>query len=127
MRVVKAHAYGNDFLYVRYADAGDADPVPLARAICHRHTGIGADGLILFDEQPDGATMRLINSDGSHSEVSGNGVRGLGALLAFERGLASGELSDPHRGRREGARAAGDRVRPPVPVQGRHGAGARHA
>ncbi len=92
MRVVKAHAYGNDFLYVRHADAGGADPVPLARAMCHRHTGIGADGLILFDEQPDGATMRLINSDGSHSEVSGNGVRGLGALLAFERGLTSGEL-----------------------------------
>lgn len=92
MHVVKAHAYGNDFLYVRYADAGEADPVPLARRICHRWTGIGADGLILFDEQPDGATMRLINADGSHAEVSGNGVRGLAALLALERGLTTGQL-----------------------------------
>ena len=92
MRLAKAHAYGNDFLYVRYADTGEADPVPLARQICHRCTGIGADGLILFDERADGAAMRLINSDGSPSEVSGNGVRGLAALLAFERGMTSGQL-----------------------------------
>ncbi|MBL8144203.1 MAG: diaminopimelate epimerase [Acidobacteria bacterium] len=92
MRVAKAHAYGNDFIYLRYADAGEGDPVALARHICHRGTGLGADGLILFDEHPDGATMRLINSDGSPSEVSGNGVRGLAALLAYERGMASGHL-----------------------------------
>jgi diaminopimelate epimerase len=92
MRVAKAHAYGNDFLYVRYADAGDADPVPLTRQICERCTGIGADGLILFEERPDGASMRLINSDGSPAEVSGNGVRGLAALLAYERGLTAGRL-----------------------------------
>ena len=78
----KAHAYGNDFLYV--CDREDIAGVPvdtLARAICDRHTGIGADGLILYTPIPEGATMRLLNADGSPSEVSGNGVRGLAAIL----------------------------------------------
>ena len=84
MRFIKAHAYGNDFLYVR-ADAARAHaPDALARELCDRHTGIGADGLILYEPTPQGAVMRLFNADGSPSEVSGNGVRGLGALLLHE-------------------------------------------
>jgi diaminopimelate epimerase len=78
----KAHAYGNDFLYIRSADlAPGAALDALARDLCERHTGIGADGLILYEPTPDGASMRLLNADGSWSEVSGNGVRGLAALL----------------------------------------------
>jgi diaminopimelate epimerase len=82
MRFAKAHAYGNDFLYVRERDVppGVALDV-LARELCERQTGIGADGLILYEPVPDGALMRLLNADGSWSEVSGNGVRGLAALL----------------------------------------------
>jgi len=85
MQFIKAHAYGNDFLYVR------ADAVPaataldaFARELCDRHTGVGADGLILYDPTAGGASMRLWNADGSRSEVSGNGVRGLAALLLRE-------------------------------------------
>jgi diaminopimelate epimerase len=81
VRFTKAHAYGNDFLYVRSADAASAAPDALARELCDRHTGVGADGLILYEPTADGATMRLFNTDGSRSEVSGNGVRALGALL----------------------------------------------
>jgi diaminopimelate epimerase len=81
MKFSKAHAYGNDFLYVRSADATDRPPEALARELCDRHTGIGADGLIFYAPAPDGASMRLFNTDGSRSEVSGNGVRGLAALL----------------------------------------------
>ncbi|HWF85846.1 MAG TPA: diaminopimelate epimerase [Vicinamibacterales bacterium] len=84
MRFTKAHAYGNDFLYVRADAVRGAALDALARELCDRHTGIGADGLILYDPTPQGATMRLFNADGSHSEVSGNGVRGLGALLLRE-------------------------------------------
>jgi diaminopimelate epimerase len=77
----KAHAYGNDFLYVR-ADAVERRALDrLARVLCDRHTGVGADGLILYERTTDGASMRLFNADGSWSEVSGNGVRGLAALL----------------------------------------------
>jgi diaminopimelate epimerase len=82
LRFSKAHAYGNDFLYVRREDVGPGIALDaLARELCDRHTGIGADGLILHEATPDGASMRLLNADGSASEVSGNGVRGLAALL----------------------------------------------
>jgi diaminopimelate epimerase len=79
--VVKAHAYGNDFLFVDEHHVMEHDRVQLARAMCGRHTGIGADGLILYRRTPRGAAMRLLNADGSHAEVSGNGVRGLAAVL----------------------------------------------
>ena len=86
LRVVKGHAYGNDFLLVPEADAGGLDPARLARALCHRHSGLGADGLILYTVLPDRLQMRLRNADGSVSEVSGNGLRCL-AAYALEREL----------------------------------------
>lgn len=82
MQFWKAHAYGNDFLYARLADVDADDPAILAQRMCARHTGVGADGLILFDDAQTPTTMRLINADGSDAEVSGNGVRALAALLS---------------------------------------------
>lgn len=81
LKVVKAHAYGNDFLLVSEADLSTADPPAIARRLCDRHRGIGADGLIVYRRQTGGAAMRLLNADGSPSEVSGNGVRCLGAWM----------------------------------------------
>src|SRR5579862_2220669 len=81
MRLAKAHAYGNDFLYVEKHLVGGIALDRLARELCERHTGIGADGLIVFERTADGASMRLFNADGGRAEVSGNGVRALGALL----------------------------------------------
>jgi diaminopimelate epimerase len=81
LRFAKAHAYGNDFIYVDSALVGDAPLVRLARDMCDRRTGIGADGLILYTRLDEGASMILLNSDGSRAEVSGNGLRGLAALL----------------------------------------------
>lgn len=89
----KAHAYGNDFLYVRRADVDGASLVDLAREMCHRTTGVGADGLIAYEVTPTGASMVLINSDGSRAEVSGNGVRALGALLGRGNDAPSLELT----------------------------------
>ena len=100
MKFSKAHAYGNDFLYVAAADAAGRPPDALARELCDRHTGIGADGLILYAPVGDGLgaetspsplrphAMRLFNADGSPSEVSGNGVRGLAALLLRDEARA---------------------------------------
>ena len=79
----KAHAYGNDFLYVRRDEVANARLDKLAREICNRHTGIGADGLIVYEPTADGAAMHLFNADGGRAEMSGNGVRGLAALLAW--------------------------------------------
>ena len=83
----KAHGHGNDFLYVRQGDVGNVALDVLARAMCDRHAGIGADGLIVYAVATGGspgvlrASMWLLNADGSRAEVSGNGVRALGALL----------------------------------------------
>jgi diaminopimelate epimerase len=89
----KAHAYGNDFIYVLDRDVeGVTDRPTLSRQLCDRHTGIGADGLILYSPSPHGATMRLLNADGSRSEVSGNGVRGLAAILVRDRPQVDAEV-----------------------------------
>ena len=85
MTITKAHAYGNDFLFLHRDELGDRDPAGLSRRLCARHTGIGGDGLILYTLTADGATMRLINADGSPSELSGNGLRCLAALVMRER------------------------------------------
>lgn len=104
MNLVKAHAFGNDFLMLREEEVPPgADRAALARALCERHRGIGADGLIVFDEWPAealapppqrrgaGGRMHLLNADGSFSEVSGNGVRCLAAWLARARDMRVGD------------------------------------
>ena len=93
MRVTKAHAYGNDFLYVREAEVEDAALDALAREMCDRHTGVGADGLIVYDAANGTASMRLFNADGSRAEVSGNGVRALAALSLLHDDRPHAELT----------------------------------
>jgi diaminopimelate epimerase len=91
LAIVKAHAFGTDFLLLDETQPGvPADRPALARAACGRHRGVGADGLIFYTPTAAGASMRLLNADGSRSEVSGNGVRCLAAWLAGERQLAPG-------------------------------------
>jgi diaminopimelate epimerase len=86
LQIVKAHAFGNDFLLLDEAAAPvGIDRATLARATCNRHRGLGGDGLIFYRRtMPLVATMALLNADGSYSEVSGNGVRCLAAWLAHE-------------------------------------------
>ena len=83
--IVKGHAYGNDFLLVPEAAVQGRDLPALARAMCNRQEGIGADGLMIYTFEASAARMRLFNADGSESEVSGNGVRCLAALAVRER------------------------------------------
>ena len=81
LSLVKAHAYGNDFLFIPHDQVEGLDPHALAREACARHTGAGGDGLILYTLAPDRtARMTLYNADGSPSELSGNGLRCLAAL-----------------------------------------------
>jgi diaminopimelate epimerase len=93
LRVAKAHAYGNDFLFVASgaALAARVQEPDLARQLCARHTGAGGDGLILYEPRDRGATMRLFNADGSASELSGNGLRCLAALIAQKQNLHVGD------------------------------------
>jgi diaminopimelate epimerase len=86
-RISKAHAYGNDFLFVSREQVNGRALDELTRRLCQRYTGLGADGVIYYSVQPEDGTasMRLINADGSPSELSGNGLRCLGALLTQQR------------------------------------------
>jgi diaminopimelate epimerase len=94
MRLIKAHAFGNDFLLMdAYDFSGMPDPLTFPRDVCDRHRGIGADGLIVFEtHEGGGASMQLFNADGSRSEVSGNGVRCLAAWIASTLDLGENDL-----------------------------------
>ena len=81
----KVHALGNDFLLVEDNQEIQADQLPaLTRLLCERHTGIGADGLILIkvlDFDRGRVSFRIFNADGSEAEISGNGLRCASAFL----------------------------------------------
>jgi diaminopimelate epimerase len=84
---VKAHGARNDFLLTwRDRLPSEISDFPsMARAICDRHSGAGADGWILLSPVPDAdAAIELWNSDGSPSEISGNGTRCAAAVLVWE-------------------------------------------
>jgi diaminopimelate epimerase len=80
---VKAHGARNDFL-LTWSEQAPPDLAAASRAICDRHAGAGADGWLLVSRpaaaNQDGA-IRLFNSDGSESELSGNGTRCAAAFL----------------------------------------------
>jgi diaminopimelate epimerase len=94
MRLEKYHGLGNDFLVL--LDLGDRCPVDasMVRALCDRHRGVGADGVIRVtlgpersNERDRGPTMELYNADGSRAEMSGNGIRCL-AMAMVDAGLS---------------------------------------
>ncbi|HYO82407.1 MAG TPA: diaminopimelate epimerase [Bryobacteraceae bacterium] len=86
----KAHGALNDFLLTFAADAPEQARDGIAVAICDRHTGVGADGWMIVTPGETPA-IELYNSDGSRSEMSGNGTRCAAALLISE-GLAGSEV-----------------------------------
>jgi diaminopimelate epimerase len=97
----KAHGAQNDFLltWEEQVPHGIPDLACLARAICDRNTGVGADGWIVVSRShlapdvglPPRVSIQLWNSDGSRSEISGNGTRCAAALLV-DSGDAQNEV-----------------------------------
>ncbi len=87
MKFNKFHSLGNDFLIVdqdEVAELSEKDLGDLARKICERHTGVGADGLLLIsvkDKARGLVGFRIFNADGTEAEVSGNGLRCAAAYL----------------------------------------------
>lgn len=80
VHVTKHHGWGNDFLVLDVTDPSalpeGASRSELARTMCDRRTGIGADGLLYLDIRgPGDLRMELFNADGSRAEMSGNGIR----------------------------------------------------
>ena len=83
---VKAHACGNDFLIIEEPLA-QRRHAELARKLCARNTGVGADGIEFLDRKASGEYfLRLFNADGSEAELSGNGTRCVAAWLASSEG-----------------------------------------
>jgi diaminopimelate epimerase len=91
MKLTKHHGLGNDFLVLLDEANGPLPAVDgdLARRLCDRHRGVGADGLIRAGDGEGRAdvSMLLYNSDGSRAEMSGNGVRCLAQAVACSRGV----------------------------------------
>ena len=89
MRFTKMQGLGNDFLLV--CDQVPENAAPLCAALCDRHFGVGADGVIFFSpsDQAD-CRMRIFNADGSEAKMCGNGIRCVGKYL-YDSGLVRKE------------------------------------
>ena len=89
MRFTKMQGLGNDFLMVQGPAPDDA--APLCAALCDRHFGVGADGVIfLSPSEIADSRMRIFNADGSEAKMCGNGIRCAGKCL-YDRGLVRKE------------------------------------
>ncbi len=87
MKFLKMHGAGNDYVLVEGRE-GDREWSALATAMCDRHFGIGADGLLIVAPS-EAADFRMImfNPDGSESEMCGNGMRCV-AKYVIDKGLS---------------------------------------
>ena len=78
----KLEAAGNDFVILEGKKPPTVSLRSLAKRLCHRHTGVGADGLIILEKGRVAKwRMRIFNADGSDGQFSGNGARCLAHLL----------------------------------------------
>jgi diaminopimelate epimerase len=69
----KTHCGGNDFVLIGEQRPG-VDYAELARRICRRKTGVGADGLLIVSRTKSSFSIRYLNSDGSEASFCGNGL-----------------------------------------------------
>jgi len=84
MRFFKYQAAGNDFILIdnRGLELTEAEKSALAKPLCHRHFGIGGDGLLFVEaSEIADARMRIFNPDGTEAEMCGNGIRCVGRFL----------------------------------------------
>jgi diaminopimelate epimerase len=83
----KIEGLGNDFIVVARDLAAELDDARV-RALCDRHRGVGADGVLIVD--PGVPSMRVVNADGSHPEMCGNGIRCVMLWLARRGAIGVG-------------------------------------
>ena len=96
MKFTKIHSLGNDFLVVDQKEiSAISDIGNFAQEICERHTGVGADGLLLIsvkDKAKGQVSFRIFNADGTEAEVSGNGLRCAAARLYHQKKIESPKI-----------------------------------
>ena len=91
MEIAKYSASGNDF--VLFSSESKEDRGELAKELCHRQEGIGADGLIVvLPHETLDFEWQFYNADGSHADMCGNGSRAC-AHFAFTHALAKEKMS----------------------------------
>ncbi len=94
MRFTKMQGAGNDFVVVdnRSGDVPVQNFPELAKRVCQRRFGVGADGLMVVElpERGGDLRMRFYNADGSEGEMCGNGARCI-VRYGLERGLSHGD------------------------------------
>ncbi len=91
LRFTKLETCGNDYIFLENFDGSVTCPESLCVTLCDRHTGVGADGLVLMEPSAVApAKMRMFNADGSEGAMAGNALRCMAKYL-HDRGLASGE------------------------------------
>ena len=91
----KFHGFGNDYIVIERTDIPPGIDLPeLAKAICHRNTGAGSDGIAVLERLSDGAdyNCEIINPDGSIAGFSGNGTRCAVAYLHWKGIWTSADL-----------------------------------
>lgn len=86
-RLHKYHGLGNDFVLLDRRAAGGDVGVEMARALCDRRRGVGADGvLVLLPSRTADVRLSIHNADGSTPEMCGNGLRCAAKYLLEEKG-----------------------------------------
>jgi diaminopimelate epimerase len=93
MKFHKYHALGNDYLVIEPKDCEKPLTGDCIRTICHRHYGVGSDG-ILFGPVPGKEAkfaLKIFNPDGSEAEKSGNGLRIFSRYLYDQERVAADE------------------------------------
>ncbi len=91
LRFTKLETCGNDYIFLENFDGSVTCPESLCVTLCDRHSGVGADGLVLMEASDVApAKMRMFNSDGSEGAMAGNALRCMAKYL-HDRGLAAGE------------------------------------
>ncbi|MEK6674011.1 MAG: diaminopimelate epimerase [Nitrospirota bacterium] len=94
MGFAKMHGLGNDFVLIDARDLALPDLPELARYLCHRRFGIGADQmLLLYKSEVADFRMRIFNADGSEVEMCGNGIRCF-AKYVWDKGLSGKDVLD---------------------------------
>jgi diaminopimelate epimerase len=93
MKFTKVHSLGNDFLIIDLPKKERLSSInDLAKNLCDRHTGVGADGVLLISVQnrtKGTVNFRIFNADGTEAEVSGNGLRCAAASLHYDKKIES--------------------------------------
>jgi len=91
---VKMHGIGNDVILFDCLKKSISNPTHVARKLCNRHTGIGADQMILLTKSRKcDFGMRVFNADGSEADMCGNGIRCLARYIKDRRLSAKKELT----------------------------------